>query len=200
MISRFKNRTNHALPNPDISLATDTEPAPSSARAFLRATIPHRGHALSKIFVSHSNRDSFEAIGLVDWLAEAGWSEAFLNLDPERRIAAGECWERRLHEASQRCEAVIFRASRNWLASDWLTPWRNEQTFKPRSIGGRSISQCPAAGSRAVRREYGSTDLEPICEGDAPPPDLLTSQESSRHDQPPLETPPARLELGRFRP
>jgi hypothetical protein len=23
-ISRFKNRTNHALPNPDISLATDT--------------------------------------------------------------------------------------------------------------------------------------------------------------------------------
>src|SRR5271168_4741083 len=24
VISRFKNRTNHALPNPDISLATDT--------------------------------------------------------------------------------------------------------------------------------------------------------------------------------
>ncbi len=93
---------------------------------------PHRGRALSKIFVSHSSRDSFEAIGLVDWLAEAGWSEAFLDLDPERGIAAGECWERRLHEASQRCEAVIFLVSRNWLASGWLTPWRNEQTFKPR--------------------------------------------------------------------
>jgi hypothetical protein len=104
------------------------EPAPSSARALLRATIPHRGRALSKIFVSHSSRDSFEAIGLVDWLAETGWSEAFLDLDPERGIAAGE---RRLHEASQRCEAVIFLVSRNGLASGWPTPWRNEQTFKP---------------------------------------------------------------------
>src|SRR3984885_15771549 len=27
VISRFKNRTNHALPNPDISLATDRAPA-----------------------------------------------------------------------------------------------------------------------------------------------------------------------------
>ena len=105
------------------------EPAPSSASAFLRATIPHRGRALSKIFVSHSSRDSLEAIGLVDWLAEAGWSEAFLDLDPERGIAAGECRERRLHEASQRCEAVIFLVSRNWLASGWLAPW--QQTFKP---------------------------------------------------------------------
>ena len=108
------------------------EPAPSSARAFLRATITHRGRALSKIFVSHSSRDSFEAIGLVDWLAGAGWSEAFLDLDPERGIAAAECWERRLHEASQRCEAGIVLVSRKWLASGWLIPWRNEQTFKPR--------------------------------------------------------------------
>ena len=109
------------------------EPSPPRlARAFLRATIPQRGRALSKIFISHSSRDSFEAIGLVDWLAGAGWSEALLDLDPERGIAAGECWKRKLHEASQRCEAVIFLVSRNWLASGWLTPWRNEQTFKPR--------------------------------------------------------------------
>jgi hypothetical protein len=47
---------------------------------------------LSKIFVNHSSRDSFE----------------------ERR------------------EAVIFLVSRNSLAPGWLTPWRNEQTFKPR--------------------------------------------------------------------
>jgi hypothetical protein len=80
---------------------------------------PDRGRALSKIFISHSSRDSFEAIALVDWLAEAGWSDVFLDLDPERGIAAGERWERRLHEASQRCEAVIFLVSRNWLASGW---------------------------------------------------------------------------------
>src|SRR5271167_1872862 len=29
VISRFKNRTNHALPNPDISLATDITPSAS---------------------------------------------------------------------------------------------------------------------------------------------------------------------------
>ena len=87
---------------------------------------PHRGRALSKISIS---RDSFEAIGLVDWLAEAGWSEAFLDLDPERGIGANECWERRLHEASQRCEAVVFLVSRNWLVSGWVAPW--QQTFKP---------------------------------------------------------------------
>jgi hypothetical protein len=56
---------------------------------------------LSKIFVSRSNRDNFEA-------------------------------KRRLHEASQRCEAVTFLVSRNWLASGWLTPWHHEQTFQPR--------------------------------------------------------------------
>jgi len=177
------------------------EPAPSSASAFLRATIPHRGRVLSKIFVSHSSRDGFEAIGLVDWLAEAGWSEAFLDLDPERGIAAGECRERRLHEASQRCEAVIFLVSRNWLASGWLTPWRNEQTFKPRyTIGAadqyrnarlpdrkRSDANTARPISKRLRRRCAAARS-------------ANEPRELRHDQPPLETPPARLELGRFRP
>ena len=122
---------------------------------------------MSKIFISHSSRDNFEAIGLVDWLAEADWSEAFLDLDPERGIAACECWERRLHEASQRCEAVIFLVSRNWLASGWLTSWRNEQTFKPRYTFGAADQYRNARlpDRKRSRREYGSTDLEPICEG-----------------------------------
>ncbi len=74
---------------------------------------------MSEIFISHSSRDNFEAQALADWLAEGGWSEVFLDLDPERGIAAGERWERKLHEASQRCEAVIFLVSKNWLASGW---------------------------------------------------------------------------------
>jgi hypothetical protein len=74
---------------------------------------------LSKIFISHSSHDNFEAQALADWLAEVGWNEVFLDLDPQRGITAGERWERKLHEASQRCEAVIFLVSKNWLASGW---------------------------------------------------------------------------------
>ncbi len=74
---------------------------------------------LSKIFISHSSRDNFEAQALADWLAEAGWNDVFLDLDPDRGISAGERWDRALHEAAMRCEAVIFLVSKSWLASGW---------------------------------------------------------------------------------
>jgi hypothetical protein len=74
---------------------------------------------MSRIFISHSSKDNFEAIALRDWLAAHGWNDVFLDLDPERGIAAGERWERALHEAANRCEAVIFLISANWLASGW---------------------------------------------------------------------------------
>jgi hypothetical protein len=153
---------------------------------------------LSKTFISHSSRDSLEAIGLVDWLAEAGWSEAFLDLDPERGIVAGECRERRLHEASQRCEAVIFLVSRNWL---WLTPWRNEQTFKPRYIIGAADQYRNARLPDRKRSDANtarpiSNRLRRRCAAAR----SANEPRELRHDQPPLETPPARLELGRFRP
>ena len=74
---------------------------------------------MSRIFLSHSSKDNFEAIALSDWLASEGWSDVFLDLDPERGIAAGERWERALHAAANRCQAVIFLVSGNWLASGW---------------------------------------------------------------------------------
>ncbi len=74
---------------------------------------------MSRIFLSHSSKDNFEAIALRDWLASEGWSDIFLDLDPDRGIAAGERWERALHSAANRCEAVIFLVSANWLASGW---------------------------------------------------------------------------------
>ena len=70
---------------------------------------------MSRIFISHSSKDNFEAVGLRDWLATQGWEDVFLDLDPERGIAAGERWKRALHEAASRCEAVIFLISANWL-------------------------------------------------------------------------------------
>jgi hypothetical protein len=76
---------------------------------------------MSRIFLSHSSNDNFEAIALRDWLASEGWQDVFLDLDPERGIAAGQRWERALHDAASRCEAVIFLVSTNWLGSGWCT-------------------------------------------------------------------------------
>jgi hypothetical protein len=75
---------------------------------------------MSRIFLSHSSTNNAAAVALRDWLASNGWKdEIFLDLDPQRGIAAGERWERALHEAASRCEAVLFLVSRAWLASVW---------------------------------------------------------------------------------
>ena len=74
---------------------------------------------MARLFLSHSSLNNAEAIAINDWLAENGWDDVFLDLDPERGIAAGERWERALSEAANRCEAVVFLVSRAWLASNW---------------------------------------------------------------------------------
>ncbi len=84
---------------------------------------------MSRIFISHSSANNAEAIALRDWLVAEGWGDLFLDLDPDRGIAAGERWERALNEAARRCEAVIFLISKAWLASRWCT---NELTLARR--------------------------------------------------------------------
>lgn len=74
---------------------------------------------MSQIFISHSTVNNAEAVALRDWLVSEGWSNLFLDLDPERGIVAGERWERALNEAARRCEAVLFMISRQWLGSRW---------------------------------------------------------------------------------
>jgi WD40 repeat protein len=74
---------------------------------------------MSRIFLSHSSHDDFEAIALRDWLASEGWDDVFLDVDPDRGVAAGERWERALYAAATRCEAVVFVVSASWLASGW---------------------------------------------------------------------------------
>ena len=64
---------------------------------------------MSRIFISHSSANNAEAIALRDWMIVEGWSDLFLDLDPDRGIAAGERWERALNEAARRCEAVLPR-------------------------------------------------------------------------------------------
>jgi WD40 repeat protein/tetratricopeptide (TPR) repeat protein len=74
---------------------------------------------MSRIFLSHSSKDNGVAVALKDWLADHGWDDVFLDLDPLRGIAAGQRWERELNQAALRCEAVLFLVSRAWLDSHW---------------------------------------------------------------------------------
>ena len=75
---------------------------------------------MSRIFLSHSSANNAEAVALRDWLENEGWKdEIFLDLDPQRGIAAGERWERSLNAAAHRCEAVLFFVSKAWLGSRW---------------------------------------------------------------------------------
>ncbi len=104
---------------------------------------------MSRIFISHSSKDNFEAIAVRDWLGSEGWDDVFLDLDPERGIAAGERWERALHEAANRCEAVIFLVSANWLASGWclkeysLARGLDKKLFAAIVDEGKSIADLP---------------------------------------------------------
>jgi hypothetical protein len=78
---------------------------------------------MPRIFLSHSSKDDFPAVGVRDWLNENGWDDVFLDLDPTQGIHPSERWERELNEHAARCEAVLFLVSRNWLNSGWC---RNE--------------------------------------------------------------------------
>lgn len=74
---------------------------------------------MNTLFISHSSRNNEAAQALYDWLQEQGWDDVFLDLDPERGIAAGERWEKALHRAASRCDAVLFLVGRDWLNSNW---------------------------------------------------------------------------------
>lgn len=104
---------------------------------------------MARIFLSHSSQDNFEAIALRNWLAEEGWDDVFLDLDAERGISAGERWERKLHEAANRCEAVIFLVSGHWLESGWCTKeytlarGLNKKLFAVLIEPGKTIADLP---------------------------------------------------------
>ena len=74
---------------------------------------------MSRLFLSHSSDNNAEAVAIRDWLAGEGWTDVFLDVDPDRGITPGERWERALNQAASRCEAVLFLISRLWLNSRW---------------------------------------------------------------------------------
>ena len=105
---------------------------------------------MARIFLSHSSANRNEAVALRDWLSREGWKDdIFLDLDPERGLIAGDRWELALNKAANRCEAVLFLVSRDWLASIWcrkemqLAHRLNKRIFGV-LIENLSVDQVPA--------------------------------------------------------
>jgi tetratricopeptide (TPR) repeat protein len=71
------------------------------------------------LFISHSSLNNDKALAMRDWLAENGWADVFLDLDPQSGLAPGELWRQALAAAADRCEAVLFLISPQWVASSW---------------------------------------------------------------------------------
>jgi formylglycine-generating enzyme required for sulfatase activity len=84
---------------------------------------------LSRLFISHSSKDIIPAKAFKQWLCTAGWTEDDVFLDLED-IGGGERWKDALRKANARCEAVIFLASPEALASpECLAEVRKAEDF-----------------------------------------------------------------------
>ena len=84
---------------------------------------------MSRLFISHSSKDSAAAIAFKQWLGANGWSKDDVFLDLED-IGAGEIWKEALRKAHTRCEAVIMLASPDALDSpECLTEVRKAEDF-----------------------------------------------------------------------
>jgi hypothetical protein len=44
---------------------------------------------LGTLFISHSSQNNDAAIKVRDWLADRGWGDVFLDLDPAQGLAPG---------------------------------------------------------------------------------------------------------------
>jgi WD40 repeat protein len=74
---------------------------------------------LGKIFISHSSANNAEALAMHDWLAEHGWGDVFLDLDPRRGLVAGDRWQAALKAAAESCELILILISPDWAKSKW---------------------------------------------------------------------------------
>ena len=117
---------------------------------------------VSRVFLSHSSRDSREAVAVKAWLVEQEpglAEEIYLDLDPHTGIRPGERWKQALQQANARCEAVICLLSEHWEASagvrDRVPVCRDVEQGDPggpAGAGARHQHHLGVAALRPVRR------------------------------------------------
>jgi WD40 repeat protein len=116
---------------------------------------------VSRVFLSHSSRDSRQAVAVKKWLIEhePGLAEEiFLDLDPHTGIRPGERWKQALNRANDRCEAVICLLSESWeRSSECKTEYRHAED-KHKAIVCARLE--PVEGSE-VTSEWQHCDIFP---------------------------------------
>jgi len=120
-----------------------------------------------RIFISHSFADNAKAAALRDWLAENGWDYVFLDVDPQRGLAAGELWEQALHMAVRRCEAVLFLVTRAWLDSEFCQAEFNLARHLDKRLFGVLIEDIPRSHLPPSLATWQLVSLVPSGRGDA---------------------------------
>jgi WD40 repeat protein len=114
---------------------------------------------MSRIFLSHSSRDTLQAIALKRWLVEQDpglADEIFLDLDPVTGIQPGERWKEALRRSNARCEAVICLLSADWEASsECRTEFRTAESLNKLILCAR-LEPLSAAG---ITGEWQRCDL-----------------------------------------
>jgi tetratricopeptide (TPR) repeat protein len=83
------------------------------------ASASFRVRDMACLFLSHSSLNNDKAIVMRNWLAQNGWDDVFLDLDPHTGLAPGEYWRQALAAAADRCQAVLCLISPEWKASNW---------------------------------------------------------------------------------
>jgi hypothetical protein len=99
---------------------------------------------MGNIFISHSNHNVDRAKEVFGWLTANGWDDVFLDLDPERGIAAGQRWKDALQKAAQRCEVMLA------LVSNDASHWCRTQISPARLMGKKIIIALIGADKREV--------------------------------------------------
>ena len=124
---------------------------------------------MSRVFLSHSSRDSRQAIAVKAWLVEQEpglAEEIFLDLDPHTGIRPGERWRQALQQANTRCEAVICLLSKHWEVSrECQTEFRYAENLNKTILVAR-LEPLPDTN---ITSEWQRCDLFP---GDGPTTDV----------------------------
>ncbi|HEV7854736.1 MAG TPA: TIR domain-containing protein [Mycobacterium sp.] len=130
---------------------------------------------MSRIFLSHSNRDAREALALKRWLVGQEpplATDIFLDIDPEVGLRPGERWKDRLQQASAKCEAVVCLLSGNWEAShECRTEYRVAENLNKQILCARLE---PSAGDDLTSEWqrcdlFGESDMTSIDVSGGPP-------------------------------
>jgi hypothetical protein len=114
---------------------------------------------MSRLFISHSGKDNFEAIAFREWLIREGWGEQDIFIDLHD-IGAGARWKEALAKANERCEAVVLLASPASLSStECRLEIRMAEDYGKQIIVAILNLLTPDAEELAVYRERRIVDL-----------------------------------------